>query len=190
VKSRIAVMIHETLDYATITSTTFRVFPLSGGPDVAGTLNWHDKDILTFTPNADLAPGTSYRVLVVDGGIKDVSGNGIVGRSFDFTTAGGAAPLVILADPSCERYPVAVGGTATLSVGATGGVGQLQYSWSFRDGTPPTAYSSSAATITHSYPNKGHYTVQVNVRRASRIQTTSKSLIVPDAGRPPSLPSR
>lgn len=179
VKSRIAVMIHETLDYATITNSTFRVFPLSGGPDVTGTLNWHDKDILTFTPNADLAPGTTYRVLVVDGGIKDVSGNGIVGKSFDFTTAGGAAPPIVMADPGCEQYPVAVGGTATLSVGATGGAGQLQYSWSFGDGTPPTAYSSSAASISHVYTNKGHYTVQVNVRDSgSPIQTASKSLVV------------
>jgi len=190
VKSRIAVMIHETLDYATITSSTFRVFPLSGGPDVTGTLNWHDKDILTFTPHTDLAPGTTYRVLVVDRGIKDVSGNGIMEKSFDFTTAGGSAPAVVLADPICEPYPVAVGGTATLSVGATGGVGQLQYSWSFGDGSQPTAYSASAATINHLYASRGHYTVQVNVRDSgSPIQTASKSLVVtvaPTATAPPS----
>ncbi len=180
VKSRIGVIIHETLDYLTIHSNTFRVFPVAGGSDVAGTLNWHDKDVLTFTPNANLAPGTTYRVQLVAGGIKDVSGNGITGYSFDFTTAGaGGGPPISVTNFTSAPYPAPVNGTANLSVTASGGTAPLQYSWTFGDGSTQTAYSASAATISHTYTNPGHYSVLLRVRDSSPSpQTVTRSTVV------------
>ena len=163
VKSRVGVIIHETLDYATINSSTFRVFPVAGGPDVAGTLSHHDKDVLTFTPNAELEPETTYRVQLVAGGIKDVSGNGIAGYSFDFTTASVfTGPPILVTNLTSTPYPAPVSGNATLSVTATGGNPPLEYSWDFGDGTQSSFSSSSQ--ITHNYAAKGRYPVTLRVR--------------------------
>ena len=166
VKSRVGVVIHETLNYATINSTTFRVFPAAGGPDVPGTLNHHDKDILTFTPDALLQPSTTYRVQLVAGGIKDVSGNGITGYSFDFTTAGvDLGSPIIASDLTSTPHPVPVNGTATFAVTASGGTPPFQYSWNFGDSIK-TPFSSTLQT-THTYTEPGHYDVSLQIRDSS-----------------------
>ncbi len=163
IKSRVGVIIHETLNYSTINSSTFRVFPTAGGPDVAGSLNHHDKDVLTFTPNAPLEPGTTYRVQLVAGGIKDVSGNGITGYAFDFTTAGGpSSPPIVVTNLTSTPYPAPVNGNATLSVTASEGTPPFEYTWNFGDGTQSS--SSNSASVTHTYATKGHYTALVTVR--------------------------
>ncbi|MEM7144234.1 MAG: Ig-like domain-containing protein [Verrucomicrobiota bacterium] len=186
IKSRIGVIIHETLDYATINPMTFRVFPVAGGPDVTGTLNASDKDILTFTPHADLLPGTTYRVSLEAGGIADAAGNTIAGYTFDFTTAGGGGPPPILVtDVSSSPYPATAGVVTNLSVVASGGAPSLEYRWDFGDGTPVTAWSALDANISHTYAGNGHYSVLVQVRDGSATpQISSKSFVVTVASAP------
>jgi large repetitive protein len=178
VKSRIGIVIHETLDYASINSTSVRVFPVAGGADVVSTLNWHDKDILTITPSANLLPATQYRVQLTAGGIKDVSGNGIDAFSFDFTTAGPGSPLLINAQQITANYPNEVNTSVPLSVTATGGTPPLKYMWEFGDGTT-TAPSTTAGTINHTYNTPGHYNVTVGISDSgSPPQSVSRTTIV------------
>ncbi len=176
VKSRIGVVIHETLDYATINETTFRVFPVAGGADVIGTLNAHDKDILTFTPDADLAAGTTYRVQL--DGIQDAAGNAMLPYSFDFTTAGaGGPPPIVISQVTYSQYPAPVGSATNLTVSASGGSGTLEYKWDFGDGTPATSWSSGDDTISHTYAAEGHYTVLAQVRDGAS-QIASMTIVV------------
>ncbi len=189
VKSRVGVVIHETLNYSTINSSTFRVFPVAGGPDVAGTLNHHDKDILTFTPNTELEPATTYRVQLVAGGIKDVSGNGITGYSYDFTTASAfTGPPIVVTNLTSTPYPAPVNGNATLSVAASGGTPPFEYSWDFGDGTQSSF--SSSASIAHTYAVKGHYTAKVTVRDSGipAPQTVVRTMKVTVVTPPPAGP--
>ncbi len=188
VTSRVGIVIHETLDYATINPTTFRVFPVGGGADLTGTLNAMDKDVLTFTPDVDLEEGTTYRVLLEAGGIKDAAGNGIAEFSFDFTTAGaGSAPPILITDVSNSSYPAPVGGSTNLSVVATGGQGALSYSWDFGDGSPATGFSTSSQ-VSHTYASAGHYTARVQVRDSSEPPQISTQTIVVTATTVPSGP--
>ncbi len=178
VRSRIGLVIHETLDYASINSTNVRVFPVTGGADVAGTLNWHDKDILTFTPDANLLPATQYRVQLTAGGIKDVSGNGIDAFSFDFTTAGPGSPLLINAQQITANYPNEVNTSVPLSVTATGGTAPLKYTWEFGDGNTTTP-STTAGSISHTYNTPGHYNVTVGISDSgSPPQSVSRTTVV------------
>ena len=180
VKTRVGVVIHETLDYATIDASTFRVFPVSGGTDVSGTLNASDKDIVTFTPDADLAAGTTYRVSLEAGGIADAAGNTIAGYTFDFTTTGGSGPAPIdITDVSSTPYPAPVNGSTNLSVTASGGQAPLEYRWDFGDGTAVTAWSTTSNNISHTYASAGHYSVLVQVRDSSATpQIASKTHVV------------
>ncbi|NJL19121.1 MAG: PKD domain-containing protein [Bdellovibrionaceae bacterium] len=162
VKTRVGVVMHETLNYATINATTFRVYPTAGGADVAGTRNAHDKDILTFTPDSDLAPSTNYTVSL--SGIKDVSGNTMTPYAFQFRTAGpGDPPPVIITQITASAYPAPVGSSVNFTATASGGQGAREYRWDFGDGSNRTAWSSST-TASHTYAARGHYRVKVQVR--------------------------
>ncbi len=188
VKTRIGVIIHETLRYKSVNTNTFRVFPLPNGPDLTGTLNATDKDIITFTPDSVLAESTTYRVKL--NGIQDAVGNSMASYSFDFTTAaaGDGDPITII-DISSTPYPAPVAGATDFSVLATNGLAPLEYSWDFGDGSPPTTFRVSDANISHTYTNAGHYYVQVQLRDSGvPARTASKSMVatvtVPPAGAP------
>ncbi|MEM9478154.1 MAG: Ig-like domain-containing protein [Verrucomicrobiota bacterium] len=177
VKTRVGVVIHETLVYDSINPSTFRVFPVAGGADLPGTLNVTDKDIIVFTPDADLMEGTTYRVTL--DGIQDAVGNIMTAYSFDFTTAGSGAPVPIsISDVGSSPYPAPVNGTATLSVTATGGLAPLEYRWDFGDGTPVTDWSMTADTVSHTYASAGHYPVIVQIRDSSATPNLASNSFV------------
>ncbi|MGB0372174.1 MAG: Ig-like domain-containing protein [Opitutales bacterium] len=176
IKSRIGVVIHETLNLKTINATTFRVFPTSGGADVPGSWNVHDKDILTFTPDSDLEEATEYTVLLE--GIEDVAGNAMLADSFTFTTSGaGGFPPIVLADFNYTGYPAPVGAPTPFSVSASGGDGTFEYRWSFGDGTI-LDWAANNASPSHTYASEGHYTAQVFVRDSSGNDRSSSPLKV------------
>ncbi|MEM7798295.1 MAG: putative Ig domain-containing protein [Chloroflexota bacterium] len=52
----------------------------------------------------------------------------------------------------------------------------LQYKWSFGDGTPETSYSSSSA-IEHTFTEAGRYTIQVTVRDGRTGQTAQTQFV-------------
>ena len=126
---------------------------------------WHN-DILTFVPRQDLAPDTTYEVVLTDGGIKDVCGNGIEGYSFRFSTGsevGGNEP------PSIDTFTIistqpAPGEQVRLSAVATDPEdGALSYRFDPGDGSSPTDWSDSQTT-THTYNTTGRYLASVQVR--------------------------
>ena len=178
VRSRVGVLIHETLDIATVNSSTFRVFPrdLADQSDVLGTLNVHDKDIINFTPDTELLPDTTYRVLLE--GIADVSGNVMPAFSFDFSTSGPTdPPPVEIESISVSDYPALPNTAVDFTAVASGGMGNLEYRWDFGDGTPRTDWQGSTS-ITHSYSQEGHYTAKVQVRdQSGRFAKTLASVV-------------
>ncbi len=177
VKSRIGVVIHDTLDISTVNASTFRVFPKNaGGADVLGTRNVHDKDILTFTPNADLLPSTTYTVRL--DGIADVAGNFIAPYTFDFTTSGpGDPPSVRIDGITASAYPAVPGASVSFNATASGGAGALQYRWDFGDGSERTRWSS-VASVTHAFADEGHYTVKVQVRDGSGRYAKTRTVVI------------
>ncbi|MGB0371992.1 MAG: beta-propeller fold lactonase family protein [Opitutales bacterium] len=171
--SRIGLIIHETLDYATINSSSLLVYPEPAeGEDpesITGSINISDKDILNFTPDIPLQKHTKYFVSwVVDEdqgiGIKDVSGNYIVPDSFSFTTIGDIkSTRISLETPTSSiGYPLAVNDSPSLEVIASGGEGVLRYNWDFGDGTS-SGYSADNFRVSHTYTQTGRFEARVTV---------------------------
>lgn len=71
----------------------------------------------------------------------------------------GSAPLQLDALP--PPVPVMVDGTLQVQASATGY--QVEYQWSFGDGTPPTAWSADGQA-SHTYARAGAFTVTLTVR--------------------------
>lgn len=173
--SSISLLIHETLESPTITvGNNFIVRPLGGTP-ISGKAVFSFGDLLTFTPDSDLLPDTTYEVVVPAGGIKDVAGNGIEGYSFTFSTGsevdGNQAPSITSFTSS--HYPVAPDETVTLEASASDPEnGELEYRFDFGDGTPRTEWSATN-TATYTYSNPGHYPAKVQVRDSGGLTETS-----------------
>lgn len=145
--SPITLLIHETLATPTIVNgTTFIVRPV-GGSAIASRLTFSFDDILTFTPNLPLAANTTYEVVLADGGIRDATGNGMVGYSFTFSTGGtvdGNLPPS-LATFAATPYPAAPGVNVSFEAAASDPQGDaISYRFDFGDGTPKTAWGSAA----------------------------------------------
>lgn len=81
----IGLVIAETLDDATISEKTLIVRPVGGEPIAADVVSY-SYNVVNIAPRSPLAANTTYEVEVVAGGIKDVSGNGITGKKFWFST--------------------------------------------------------------------------------------------------------
>jgi len=187
----ISLLIHETLESPTIVNgQTFIVRPV-GGAAIAGRLTFAFDDVLTFTPSQPLLEDTTYEVVLPAGGIKDAAGNGIAGYSFTFSTGAGLAgnrPPVAAA-LSASSYPVAPGAAVTLTASAADPDDDpLEYRFDFGDGSPKTAWSSSAAASA-SYAEPGHYRATVQVRDPSgslATATVTVTVVQAPSGAPPS----
>lgn len=185
----ISLLIHETLATATIVNgQTFIVRPLGGAP-IAGRLTFSFDDVLTFAPDQPLLPNTVYEVVLPDGGIKDVAGNGLLGYSFTFSTGaslGGNAPPVVTGFTAVP-YPAAPNATVTLSADASDADGDvLQYRFDLGDGSPKTAWSTTR-TAPARYAAAGHYRATVQVRDpagAVASLSTAITVVTPPSGRP------
>ena len=89
--------------------------------------------------------------------------------SFVWTIAAG--PAFVLDTPPSPA-PAVAGSSVTYTASVTGGAG-IQYQWDFGDGTPPTAFSSSA-TVQHQFAAPGIYYVMVTARDSGgSLQTTT-----------------
>jgi hypothetical protein len=173
--SSISLLIHETLDTRTITVGTNLIVRPLGGSGISGKAVFAFDDILTFTPDQDLLPNTTYEVILPAGGIKDVAGNGIEEYAFTFSTgpeiSGNLPPAIT--DFSSSQYPVLPGGTTDLTVSAVDPEEDLmEYRFDFGDGTPRTEWSS-ATSVSHTCSDGGHFTARVHVRDISGLSTTS-----------------
>ena len=165
----ISLLIHETLATSTIVNgQSFIVRPLGGSP-IAGRLTFSFDDVLTFQPTQQLAANTTYEVVLTDGGIRDVAGNGMVGYSFTFSTGstvGGNAPPTITSF-TASPYPVTPGTPLTLTADAADpNGGLLEYRFDFGDGSAKTAWSTQRS-VQVTYATAGHYRAAVQVRDAA-----------------------
>jgi len=77
----------------------------------------------------------------------------------------GAPMSVPLTLSSIEPQPQPQQSVLSFAADATG-TGQLQYQWNFGDGTPDTAFSTTA-TASHQYAQAGRYVVSVTVKAAN-----------------------
>ncbi|MBU6179797.1 MAG: Ig-like domain-containing protein, partial [Verrucomicrobia bacterium] len=167
----ISLLIHETLDSTTIKpGVTFIVRPL-GGSHVPGKAVFSFDDILTFTPEQNLQPNTTYEVILTAGGIKDVAGNGIEEYRFLFSTgatvSGNAAPSV--SSFTASHHPARPSQAVTFSaIGQDPENGALEYRFDFGDGSPKTAWSPSAAA-SHVYAARGRHLAKAHVRDAGGL---------------------
>jgi hypothetical protein len=73
VKSRIGITFSDNIELATVNAASFIVRPVGGQP-LAGkwTLAW---GVVNFDPDADLAPKTTYEIVLPKGGLTDFVGN-------------------------------------------------------------------------------------------------------------------
>ena len=173
----ISLLIHEELEsFTIINGETVIVRPTDGGTPVDAWTSFSHDGILTITPKQYLAPDTSYEVVVVEDGIRDVADNGIDGYSFTFSTGsdvtgGNRAPDIdsFSATPS----PADTGETVIISADASDPENDpIEYRFSFGDGTPYTDWSS-ANQYQHVFEDPGHFEVKVQVRDLKLDNTRS-----------------
>jgi Cytochrome c peroxidase len=179
----------------------FLVRPVTPGPDgapdtlgepVSGFLIHDFSGNLTFTPDAGLAPDTTYQVdfpasdngtpdnLDDDIGFSDAAGNLIEPYSFRFSTGGGvnAVPPPTFSALTASTHHPAPGAELTVAVSATPGTpgDTLEYRFNF-DGTWSEWSDSPAAQ--HTYATTGRPRVLVQVRDShGAIITDSLRILV------------
>jgi len=164
VTSRIGLTTTAHIDLRTVSSTTFIVRPL-GGSALPGRYSGQ-SGVLNFAPDTPLFPGTTYEVVVPAGGMKDDNGNAIAAFTARFTTAGSAGVACTLA----PRSAALVNSSQSFAPASTSG-SNLQYSWSFGDGSS-TAFSTTPSA-SHTYTAPRHYPVILSVRSGSQTSTCS-----------------
>jgi DNA-binding beta-propeller fold protein YncE len=163
----VGLVINETLDDTTLNDQTIQIIP-AGGQPVACDVVSSQHNVVNVVPKAPLLPATVYEVKLVEGGVKDVAGNGMRETSFTFTTEDPASPdlppqvtgvLMTPASPIEAGAPVQFTAAASDPEGGT-----LEYRWDFGDGTR-TAWGPASAAA-HAYSSAGNYLVLAQARDA------------------------
>ena len=157
--------ISEMLDERTLTDTNIQLRKVGTPGLIPGDIVSTSYQTVNFTPKQLLEPNSTYRITFVDGGVKDVAGNGIEAFSFLFSTGSEVnddpSPIFSGVDLSVET-PVLMGETLTLTANASDEEGDpLQYRWDFGNGN--TAWSNSPM-VSHSFTTPGLHTISLQVR--------------------------
>jgi hypothetical protein len=85
VKSRIGISFTDNIELATVNGASFIVRPVGGQP-LSGRYGLR-MGVVNFDPDQDLQPGTTYEVVLPEGGVADLVGNGIAAEfKTTFTT--------------------------------------------------------------------------------------------------------
>ncbi len=174
----IQILIHETLRSETINAGTVRLRPVVNGvpgAPLAAEYWFASNDILSIVPLAPLALNTTYRVELVADGVRDAVGNGMQPYSFEFATgatltASNARPVI--SGITVTPRPVAPGVNAQFTAQASDADGDaLEYRYDYGDGSALTAWTTNSAS-SHSYAERGHYTLTVQVRDSENALAT------------------
>ncbi|UXI65857.1 PKD domain-containing protein [Tahibacter amnicola] len=189
----ISLIIHETLDTLSIVNGTNLLLrrvlgPGSYGPALPGRWVLSFDDILTYTPDQPLQVDTTYEFSL--SGIRDAAGNVMTPYAFTFSTGtnlGGNHPPQINA---LDATPYAVAPAATVSfagVALDPDGDSLEYRYDFGDGTPKTAWGSTA-NADHVYAASGHYRATLQARDSSGVvasRTVTVTVLTPVAATVP-----
>ncbi|WP_120512418.1 NPCBM/NEW2 domain-containing protein [Photobacterium salinisoli] len=165
--SRVGIVFSDSLLMESVNSNTFTVTKLGSSTPVSGTYSVN-LGFANFTPDNQLDADSIY-VVELDG-IEDFAGNPLPATSYRFSTG------------SVVGHDISLGSTAQVTLGTPISFsasaspllgGNLEYSWDFGDGTPPTAFSSSGS-VSHTYSSPNHWNAIVTVRESGSL-TTSKT---------------
>jgi hypothetical protein len=163
----ISLVIAEELESFTIIDDVSLIVRPVGGATIETWNSFSHDGILTITPKQYLLADTTYEVIIPQGGIKDVSGNGIEAYSFSFSTGStvsGTNTSPNISNFSSYQSPSEISDSVTFDVIATDSeLDDLEYRFIFADGTPATIWSSTAS-ISHTFNESGHYNVKAQVR--------------------------
>ncbi|HRQ65023.1 MAG TPA: Ig-like domain-containing protein, partial [Xanthomonadaceae bacterium] len=177
----ISLLIHETLEAKTIVPGVSLILREVGGEPLPFRVTLAFDDVITMTPDAPLAPDSSYEVVVVGGGIKDAAGNGVAAHSFAFSTGDSVnadAPPVIDAF-NASGSPALIGSPIDFAVTAHDPEGELlMYRFDPGDGSPRSEWSTDPG-YHHVYVSIGHHRASVQVRDpGGRIAAASRAVTV------------
>ena len=168
--TRVGIVIPETLRTDTINDTTFIVQEV-GGNQIDGTYTYTDKGIINFTPRVALNPNTSYRVILPQGGIEDIVGNGMENElSFTFSTGSSIvvdpnnAPPEVIGLTLSAPSPLPLNTPISITAHATDPDEEaLEYQWKIDD---TTSAWTSTNTYLYTFPNTKRYPIMLRVRDA------------------------
>ena len=173
----ISLVIAEELESFTIVNAdSIVVRPVDGIAIDSAWISFSHDGILTYTPTEYLLADTTYEVIIPAGGIKDISGNGIEGYSFTFSTGsavggGNAAPTISRVTTSnSQANPGQSISIETFASDAENDA--IEYRFVFADGTPATMWSSSSV-VNHTFSEVGHFNIKAQVRDIKPDGTSS-----------------
>lgn len=173
----ISIVIAEELESFTIVNTeSIIVRPVGGAAIDDAWISFSHDGILTYTPKEYLLSDTTYEVIIPTGGIKDISGNGIEGYAFTFSTGsnvGGGNSAPEISSVVTSNSPANVGQTVTIETFATDQeLDDIEYRFIYGDGTPASDWSSSNST-SHTFNQAGHFNIKAQVRDIKPDLTSS-----------------
>src|SRR5690606_22210419 len=139
--SRVSVLLSDYVDTETIDDTTFAVRPAGGAP-LPGIYTYNFNTI-SFGPDAELEPDTTYEVVLTAGGVHDVMGNALEDEVvIRFSTGAEIVEPPDNPDPSTGGA-AGVGGSGGASTGGSGGAPS---GTGATGGTPPGGVGGSGGS--------------------------------------------
>ena len=188
----ISLLIHETLEsYTIINGDTVILRKLGTTTPVDCWTSFSHDDVLTLTPKSYLDNDSTYEVVVLGGGIKDASGNGIEPYTFTFSTgatASGGNRSPVINSFTVNTARTTAGTARTFSVSASDSDNDsLQYRFIAGDGAEATAWGTTT-TFAHTYAATGHYDAKIQVRDlkpGGATSQVSRTITVTAAPNPP-----
>jgi len=193
----ITLALHETIESWTLRNgvTVIVREAIPGSSPIDCWVSFSHNDLITITPHEFLAEDTEYIVEIVDGGIKDVAGNGIIGHSFQFSTGNSAGGNQLPVIDSVTTTPAIASPGTSISINVTAhdpeGAATLEYRFSAGDGSAITPWQSGTTSFSHTYASVGHYDTKLEVReqenpsfRSLRVTRITAADSIPAGPRP------
>ncbi|HZF16033.1 MAG TPA: fibronectin type III domain-containing protein, partial [Steroidobacteraceae bacterium] len=163
------------------------------------TANDPDGNALTYSATG-LPPGLAIGVNIptITGTPTTAGTYNVAITATDPSNASGSANFIwtivdqqaLILNPMPSQTPRAVNTTASYTASTQNAV-NAKYKWFFDDGTPETAYSSSAS-VSHAFANPGVYYVTVTAtddRGIAQVQTFGQTVYLPATANKPAISS-
>lgn len=175
VKSRVGICFTDFIDHMSVNTDSFRIRELGTTTSIPGTFSTM-FGIVNFAPDADLAPNTSYEVVLTANGVTDQSGNAppTETRVSIFSTGNEISTYQVNVVPDSPKQ---LGTSASFSLAIENPANfDLEHAWDFGDGTPQSAFSTSV-TQTHTYTTAANHVVTVRTRFAGLSAETRSTAV-------------